>query len=157
MTRERDVYLIDTDVISEARKKEKAHPGVQRLFMRAEEQRIPSYLSVVTVGELRRGIEIIRHRNDVAQATVLEVWLKKILKEYEDCILSFDAETAQMWGRLRVPRHENALDKQIAATAIMHDLTLVTRNEEHFKGTGVRILNPFTEIGTERRGRGSRI
>jgi toxin FitB len=137
------VYLIDTDVISELRKKSKADPGVPRFFARIKEEQIPIYLSVVTIGELRRGIELIRHRGDVPQARQLELWLQKILTEYEDCILPLDADSAQIWGRLRVPHPENALDKQIAATALTYSLTVVTRNERHYRNTGAPVLNPF--------------
>jgi toxin FitB len=144
MTRAPDVYLIDTCVISEARKKEKANPGVQQFFARVEDERIPVYLSVVVIGELRRGIELIRHRNDLSQAQRLDAWFNKLLRDYEDCILEFDIEMAQMWGKLRVPFHENALDKQIAATALLNDLIVVTRNEAHFKATPVKLLHPFT-------------
>ena len=66
-----------------------------------------------------------------------------MLNDYADNILGFSTEEAQVWGRLRVPHYENALDKQIAATALTHDITLVTRNTVDFEGTGVRILNPF--------------
>ena len=60
-----------------------------------------------------------------------------------DAILAFDQETAQIWGRLRAPHPENPLDKQIAATALIHDLTVVTRNTDHYQPTGVKIVNPF--------------
>lgn len=137
------MYLIDTNVISEARKKDKAHSGVLRFFAQVEAGAVPIYLSVVTIGELRRGIELIRHRGDTPQAEQLETWLQTVLIDYEDCILPFDADSAQIWGRLRAPHPENALDKQIAATALIHSLTVVTRNERHFHGTNLQILNPF--------------
>lgn len=137
------MYLIDTDVLSELRKKDKADPGVKAFFARIEAEQTPVYLSVVTIGELRRGIEIIRHRGDGSQVGQLERWLEKVLGDHEDCILAFDVESAQMWGRLRVPHSENALDKQIAATALIHGLTVVTRNERHYQGAGVAVLNPF--------------
>jgi predicted nucleic acid-binding protein len=137
------VYLIDTDVVSELRKKDRADPGVRAFFARVEAEQAPVYLSVVTIGEVRRGIEIIRHRGDKSQAEQLESWLQKILDDYEDCILAFDVESSQMWGRLRVPHPDNALDKQIAATALIHGLTVVTRNERHYRGSGVGVLNPF--------------
>lgn len=137
------MYLIDTDVISESRKQERAAQGVRLFFDHVEEEQIPVYLSVVTIGELRRGVELIRHRNDLSQAKTLDSWLRKLLTDYEDCILTFDAEAAQMWGRLRVPHPENAFDKQIAATALLYDLIVVTRNESRYKGTGVKVLNPF--------------
>jgi predicted nucleic acid-binding protein len=67
------------------------------------------------------------------------------LRKYQDNILHQDEKVAQIWGRLRDPYPENALDKQIAATALIHDLTIVTRNEKHFAATGARLLNPFQD------------
>ena len=137
------MYLIDTNVVSEARKRDKANPGVARFFDNARTNEDGVYVSVVTVGEIRRGIELIRHRGDAQQARRLETWLGLILKEYEEHILDFTHDEAQVWGRLRVPNPENAIDKQIAATALTHNLTLVTRNTNHFEGLGIRVLNPF--------------
>lgn len=101
------------------------------------------FISVVTVGELRRGVELIRHRGDTRQAKQLENWLEALLVEYKDSILDINQDIAQLWGRLRVPHPENALYKQIAATALIYDLTVVTRNHNDFSRTGVRLLNPF--------------
>jgi predicted nucleic acid-binding protein len=140
------VYLIDTNVVSEARKGARANPGVASFLREVAERDEALYLSVVTIGELRRGIELIRHRGDESQAVLLEGWLHTVLRDYEDQILAFDADAAQVWGRLRVPHPEHELDKQIAATALVHDLTVVTRNVRHFHGGGVRTLNPFTEV-----------
>ena len=145
-TRKRHVYLIDTNIISEARKKDKADLGVRRFLARVMAEEVPIYLSVVTIGELRRGIELIRHRGDAPQAQQLEAWLQTVLTEYADCILPMDEEIAQIWGRLRVPHPEHALDKQIAATALIHSLTVVTRNQRDFEATGVRVLNPFGKM-----------
>jgi len=74
----------------------------------------------------------------------LERWLNRVTSDYADSILPFDEETAHIWGRLRVPHPENPLDKQIAATALIYDLIVVTRNSSHYEPTGVRVMNPFT-------------
>ena len=137
------MYLIDTDALSELRKGPRADPGVRRFFQTARAEGVALYLSAVTVGELRQGVERIRHRGDAPQARRLERWLEEVVSEYADAILPFDADTAQVWGRLRVPNPENSLDKQIAATALINDLTVVTPNVEHFAATGVKLFNPF--------------
>jgi toxin FitB len=137
------MYLLDTNIISELRKRDRANPGIIRFFDRIAAQEAIAYLSVITIGELRRGVDIIQHRGDFAQAKSLESWLQTILDNYAENILDFGREEAQIWGRLRVPHPENALDKQIAATALVYDLTLVTRNVKDFAATGVTLLNPF--------------
>lgn len=138
------MYLVDTDVISEARKGEKANSGVRSFFRNAARDDYALFLSVITIGELRQGVEIIRHRGDRAQADRLERWLGRVTHDYADAILPFDDEAAHVWGRLRVPNPENPLDKQIAATALIYDLVVATRNIAHYEPTGVRFLNPFT-------------
>ena len=135
--------LVDTDVLSEGRRGSRANAGVRRFFEGARKTEQSLYVSVVTIGELRRGVEVIRHRHDSAQADRLESWLMLLLDHYHDRILSFGEEEAQVWGRLRVPHAENALDKQIAATALTHGLTIVSGNATHFAGLGVEVLNPF--------------
>jgi toxin FitB len=138
-----EMYLVDTDVISEVRKGVKANQGVRNFFDSADRDAVPLYLSVVTIGELRTGVERLRHRGDITQAKRLERWIGQITKAYAEVILPIDEETAHVWGRLRAPNPENPLDKQIAATALIHDLIVVTRNAPHFAPTGVRVLNPF--------------
>lgn len=137
------MYLVDTDVISESRKGATANPGVRRFFQEAAQHDEGVYVSAITIGELRRGVEKIRHRGDLGQAEHLERWLNRTTEDYAEAILPFDEEMAQLWGKLRVPHHENPLDKQIAATALINDLIVVTRNIAHFEATGVRLLNPF--------------
>ncbi len=139
------MYLVDTNIISEVRKKSKANTGVRAFFKQAIKDEARLFISVVTVGELRRGVESIRYRGDVRQANQLEKWLEVLMAGYQDHILDINQDIAQLWGRLRAPHPENALDKQIAATALIYELTVVTRNHKDFVKTGVRVLNPFTE------------
>jgi predicted nucleic acid-binding protein len=138
------MFLVDTDVISEARKGTKANPGVQEFLDDATRNQTPLYLSAVTVGELRQGVESIRHRGDAPQALQLSRWLDRLMRDYAAAILAFDADVAQVWGRLRVPNPDHPLDKQIAATALIYDLVVATRNTAHYAPTGVRVLNPFS-------------
>jgi len=135
------MYLLDTDVVSELRKGRNGNAGV-RAFMSATHG-ADLYLSVITLGELRRGVERIRWRGDTDQANVLETWLDKILENFSQQVLAFDADCAHVWGRMRVPHEENPIDKQIAAIAWVNNLTLVTRNVRHHTGTGVAVENPF--------------
>ena len=144
--RRRRVYLIDTSVVSEARKEAKANPGVTDFFRQVSAAGEPVYLSAVSVGELRRGVELIRYRGDIEQADLLEAWLTIVLEQFGENILALDADAAQVWGRLRVPRPEHELDKQIAAVALVNDLTVVTRNSADFEGTGVKLKNPFLPV-----------
>ncbi len=135
------MYLVDTNVISEARKGKNANPGVKQFFQTTDAADL--YLSAQTIGEIRRGLEKIRHLGNLHQAGKLEKWLDLLVIGYSDRILSFDEECAQIWGRLMSPHHEHPIDKQIAAIALIHDLTVVTRNTEDFRGTGAKLKNPF--------------
>ena len=135
------MYLVDTNVISEARKGAKSNSGVRKFFLETDADEL--YLCAQTIGEIRRGLENIRHRGDLPQTRKLEKWLALVVTDYADKILTFDDECAQVWGRLMSPHPEHPIDKQIAAIALIHDLTVVTRNVEDFRGTGVAIKNPF--------------
>jgi predicted nucleic acid-binding protein len=137
------VYLFDTNIISELRKGRRANSKVLHFYHQLAMQEAPVFLSVITLGELRRGVDLIRYRGDEDQAKKLEEWLACVIDEYADRILSFGIEEAQLWGRLRAPHYENAIDKQIAATALINDLTLVTLNTKDFTSMGLRLLNPF--------------
>lgn len=135
------MYLLDTNVISELRKGARADAGVRAFFAALDPQHI--HLAVQTMGELRRGLENIRGRGDHTQATLLESWLDDVTTGYADRILDFDLDCAQVWGKLMSPNPQHPIDKQIAAIALMHDLTVVTRNTADFAATGVKLLNPF--------------
>lgn len=137
------MYLVDTDVLSEVRKGPRADNGVRAFFDAARLADSLLFISVITLGEIRRGVARIRYRGDASQALLLERWLNELLLNFEDRVLPFDADCAQIWGQLRVPHPENPLDKQIAATALIHDLAVVTRNLAHFVPTGARVVNPF--------------
>lgn len=135
------MYLLDTNVISELRKGARANAGVLAFFAALDPQHI--HLAVQTIGELRRGLENIRGRGDHIQATRLESWLDDVTTGYADRILDFDLDCAQVWGKLMSPHPQHPIDKQIAAIALIHDLTVVTRNTADFAATGVKLLNPF--------------
>ncbi len=139
------MYLIDTNVISELRKGARANPGVRAFFAALAPQDI--HLAVQTVGEIRRGVEHIRRRGDVEQAVRLEAWLDALVQEHARHILGFDLDAAQIWGKLMSPSPQHPIDKQIAAIALLHDLTVVTRNTADFATSGVRMVNPFVEPG----------
>jgi predicted nucleic acid-binding protein len=136
------VYLLDTNVISESRKGKKANPGMQKFWRSVDPDAI--YLPVQSIGEIRRGVEIVKRRGDSAQAKILEVWLQTLATVYADRILSFDGDCAQVWGALMSAGNQHPIDKQIAAIALIHDMTVVTRNTSDFIGTGVSLVNPFS-------------
>lgn len=138
------MYLIDTNVISEQRKGRRADPGVLDFFEEADAENAPLFLSTVTMGELRRGVELKRFRGDQDQCRVLDEWLLSLQRRFACSILPVDGRIAELWGHLRVPYPEHALDKLIAATAMVHSLTVVTRNIRDFSHTGARTLNPFS-------------
>ena len=116
---------------------------MQDFWATAARDNTPLFLAAITIGELRRGVELIRHRGDQPQAELLEKWLAEVLQTYGDQVLDLDGDAAQIWGRLRMPNPNNAIDKQIAAIALLHNLTVVTRNINDLAGCGVRLLNPF--------------
>jgi predicted nucleic acid-binding protein len=137
------MYLIDTNVISEARKQVKANRGVIAFFETAAASSQPVFLSAISVSELRRGVELIRRRGNAEQARLLDAWMASVVESFSEHILAFDADAAQVWGYLGVLDPAHALAKQIAAIALVNDLTLLTRNVADFEGSGVRLANPF--------------
>lgn len=138
-----DMFLIDTDVVSELRKKNRADKGVLKFFQQFQVESDGCFVSSITLGELRRGVELIRVRGDVQQAELLERWILQVRSDFENRILPVDLDVAELWGKLRVPDATNSIDKLISATALINTLTVVTRNIKHFEKTGVPVLNPF--------------
>lgn len=137
------MYLIDTNVISELRKGDRADSGVVAFFAQAASGDARLFLSAITVGEIRRGIGLAAYRGDLAYAALLNAWLTEVLAAYDQRVLSLDSDAAQIWGRLRVPDPHPIIGAQIAAIAILHDLTVVTRNLADFRRFGLKLLNPF--------------
>lgn len=134
-------WLLDTNVVSELRKGERANPGLRAWFAQVEEDSL--YTSVLVVGELRRGIESLRRR-DVPSALALDHWLAGLTDGFADRILPVDQAVAERWGRLNVPDPVPTVDGLLAATALVHGMTLVTRNTRDVARTGVALLDPMT-------------
>ncbi len=134
-------YLIDTNVLSELRKRERAHPLVVDWFQKRKPQEV--FLSVLTLGELRRGVERL-YRRDPKTAHIIGTWLEQIPDRFQDRILHVDQAVAEQWGRLGVLASLPDVDGLIAATALVYDMVVVTRNVKHIAPTGVRHVNPFT-------------
>lgn len=132
--------LLDTNVVSELRKGARANSRVRSWFAGIADEEV--HLSVLVVGELRRGIEIIRGR-DARQAVSLERWLGRVVKDHAARILPVDSRVAEEWGRLTARRKASLVDTLMAATAQVHGLVLVTRNIRDVAWTGVPCLNPF--------------
>lgn len=132
--------LIDTNVISEIRKGPRCHPAVAAWWGGVAEAEL--FLSVLTLGEIRRGIEALRPR-DPARAAALEAWAARIAAAFGPRVLAVDAPVAEAWGRLAALRSVPIVDALLAATAQVHGLVLVTRNVADVRGLGVAVLDPF--------------
>lgn len=133
-------YLLDTNVVSELRRGEVCNAGVLRWARKTSREQ--HFLSVLSLGEIRRGIETLR-RKSPKQSPAFETWLDRILTDYSDQILPVSTEVVDRWGRLMAIRTFPVIDGLLAATALVHRLVLVTRNVSDFKGSGVKLINPF--------------
>jgi len=133
-------YVLDTNVISELRKGPRAHAKVRGWFESVDEAAV--YLSVLVIGEIRQGIESLRRR-DAPAAAKLDRWLHELVQSHGDRVLPVDGAVADRWGRVNVPDRISAVAGILAATALVHSATLVTRNVRHVERTGVRHLDPF--------------
>ena len=133
-------YLLDTNVISELRKKNRCNLGVRNWYTTIDEQEI--YLSVLVIGELRCGVELIRRR-DLDAASHLDVWLQTIIQEYGERIFPITQEIAETWGKMNVPDPISTVDGLLAATAKVHNCIFVTRNTKDIMRCDVLYYNPF--------------
>lgn len=137
------MFLIDTMVLSELRRRQR-DPGVVAWIAAQQQQDL--WLSVVSIGEIERGIA--RQRvTDPAVAMELAVWLDRLLRLHHERLLAVDLGVARRWGQLSAALGHDSADLLIAATALEHGLTVVTRNLRHFLPTGATTLNPWQGEG----------
>lgn len=134
-------FLLDTNVISEIRKGDRANAAVRAWWETVRPEEV--YLSVLVVGEIRRGIERLMRR-DPAQAAVLDGWCRGLIEGFGDRILPIELAAAETWGRMGADGPLPVVDGLLAACAKTHDLTLVTRNAADVARSGARVLNPFS-------------
>ena len=139
------MYLLDTNVLSELRKRERRHPNVAAWHASVSQDVL--YLSALVIGEVRKGIESLRS-GDRRQAVAIENWLAGVIQAFEGRILPIDVEIAEVWGRMSADRSRPIVDTYLAATAKVRGMTLVTRNLADVEGLDVQTLNPF-EFGVD--------
>jgi toxin FitB len=135
-------YLIDTNVISEVRKGERCDANVAAWYAAVEDADL--YLSVLVLGEIRRGVERARS-TDPTRARALDRWLAAVAKSFAGRILAIDSAVADEWGRMTARRSAPSIDALLAATAKTHGMTLATRNTADVAGLGAEVVNPFEE------------
>ena len=133
-------FLIDTNVISEVRKGVRCDANVAVWYDGIGDGEL--YLSVLVLGEIRKGIELARPR-DAGKAAALESWLDQVVQAFAERILTVDLAVAREWGRMSAVRPIPVIDGLLAATAKIHGMTLVTRNEADVASLGADVLNPF--------------
>lgn len=133
-------FLIDTNVISEVRKGPRCNANVAAWYASIDDGDL--HLSVLVLGEIRKAIELARPR-DPSKAAALEIWLTSVDAAFDGRILPIDRAVADEWGRMSGRRPVSTIDGLLAATAKVHRLTLVTRDESGVTGLGAKVLNPF--------------
>ncbi len=134
-------YLLDTTVLSEWRKPI-PDPGLAEWLVATAVDEL--FVSVITIGEIRRGIATLQLRHDHRQAAAYESWLAGVKGLFADRLVPVSVEAAEEWGHFDADRPVSMADGLIAATAKVRGWTVVTRNIKNFDATGVRLLNPFT-------------
>ena len=135
------MFILDTNVISELRKPDRAQPKV-RLWAKGNDP-AQFYLSAITLLEIQYGALLIRRRDEVQGDLMLRWVVDEILVTFRDRILSVDERVALQSAALHIPDPRPDRDAYIAATALVHNLTVVTRNVRDFQSTGVKLLNPW--------------
>lgn len=135
-------YLLDTNVLSDTRKR-RQNPGLTDWISTTPPERMN--VSVLTIGEIGRGVTQLVERGDRRQAALFEGWLYDVVEEFGERIIPVSLHVAREWGRQSVARPVSLVDALIAATAKVHGWTLVTRNTKDFVHTGALLLNPFTD------------
>ena len=133
-------YLIDTNVISEVRQGSRCDANVSAWYASITDADL--YLSTLVLGEIRKGVELVRPR-DAGRAAALEDWLRQIAAAFHGRVLGIDDSVSDQWGRVSAVRPIPVIDGLPAATALVHGLTLVTRNDGDIAGLGASVLNPF--------------
>lgn len=134
--------LVDTNVISELKRGRNAAPRVVTWFAALAPQNV--FTSVIVLGEIRRGIELIARR-DRAQAEALEQWYTLVRERLGNRVLDVDEPVMSLWARISVPDMLPAYDGLIAATAMLHGLIVATRNTEDYRRAGAQVVNPWTD------------
>ena len=134
------MHLLDTNVVSELRRKDRCDENVREWHNGVSGEDL--FISVLTLGEIRKGVAQKRG-NDPTQAAVFENWLRDVVRQYEGRTLPVDGRIADVWGEMYAIRNVAAIDGLLAATAKIHGMTLVTRNVPNVEGLGVDIINPF--------------
>lgn len=134
--------LVDTNVVSELKRGRNAAPAVTAWFAGVPAEQI--FTSVLVLGEIRRGIELIARR-DRTQAEMLERWYASMRQQLSARVLPVDEPVMMMWSRISVPDPLLAYDGLIAATALVHDMTVATRNTVDFRRVGVTAINPWSD------------
>lgn len=134
-------FLLDTNIISEIRKRERANPNVVQWISRTPVREIGT--SVLVIAEIRHGIDLKR-RSDPEQAKSLDRWFTQMRTRLADRVLPIDEPIAQAWALMGIPDPLPPVDGLLAATAKVHGLTLVTRNVADIAGSGVPLLDPFS-------------
>ena len=133
------MYLLDTNIVSDVQRR---LPKLTEWLASVDPTSVS--LSVITLGEIERGIVKLR-KVDSEKATRLDLWLRALRRDNADRILAVTEDVALAWGRITAGRTRGSADTLIAATALVHDLILVTRNVSDFDDTGVTVLNPWDD------------